>query len=94
MTSIQRRREKTGYYCEAYFHSEYIMYILYEHDAYSVWVRNEAGTRQYLVYGGYRALGLAENRLLASAQSYKTNPVKYKMATKEEIQAGKHLRRH
>lgn len=88
MTSVQRRREKTGYYCEAYFHPEYIMYIRYENGAYSVWVRNEAGTRNYLVYGGYRALGLAENRLLFSAQSYKTNEVKYKVAKREEIQAG------
>ena len=89
MTEQDKRRAKVGYYCEAYFHPEYIMYIKYENEAYSVWVRNEAGTRDYLVYGGYRALGLAENRLLFSAQSYKTNEVKYKIAKREQIKEGK-----
>ena len=88
MTEIDRRRQKVGYYYEAYFHAEYIMYIKYHNNAYSVWVRNEDGTRDYLVYGGYRALGLAENRLLFSAQSYKSNPVKYKIGKREEIQEG------
>jgi hypothetical protein len=92
MTELERRRRTVGYYYEARFHAEYIMYIRYENNAYSVWVRNEDGTRNYLVYGGYRAVGLAENRLLASAQSYRTNPVEYKIGTREVIQEGAYWR--
>lgn len=92
MESIQYRRQKTGYYYEAYFHAEYIMYIRYNNNAYSVWVRNEDRTRDYLVYGGYRALGQAENMLLKSAMSYRSNPVTYKIGKREVIQEGAYWR--
>lgn len=92
MESVRSRRQKTGYYYMATFHPEYIMYIRYDNNAYSVWVRNEDRTRDYLVYGGYRSLGQAENMLLKSALSYKSNPVAYRIGKREAIQEGAYWR--
>ena len=77
------------YYCKAELNPEYILYIKYSFGLYYVCVMNSAGTTDYSVYGGYKTLGAAENRLMKSALSYHSNPVKYMLAGKAEIKEGK-----
>lgn len=73
-------------YCVyAKLNPEYILYIGYVFGGYGVFVTNENHTTNYLVYGHYRKIGLAENRLLKSAKSYLSNPVEYKYMTKDDL---------
>lgn len=46
---------------------------------------NDPDYHTYSVYGGYKNIGTASNRLLESAMTYKSNPVKYYYTTKENI---------
>ena len=79
-------------YYKAELNPEYILYIKYSFGLYYVCVMNEAGTTDYSVYGGYKTLGAAENRLLKSAMSYHSNPIKYSAGSAEEIREGKFWR--
>lgn len=70
-------------YCyKAILNDSYILYIGYVFGKYHVFVTNKDHTTNYNVYGGYKNIGTAENRLLKSANSYKSNPTKYYYASK------------
>lgn len=71
-------------YCR--MNENYIMYIGYVFGSYAVFVTNDKQDTNYLVFGHYKNLGTAENRLLKSANSYKSNPKHYFYTTKEIIQ--------
>ena len=63
-------------YCvRAKLNDNYILYIGYVFGHYEVFVTDKNHTYNYSVYGGYKNLGTAENRLLKSANSYKSNPI-------------------
>lgn len=73
-------------YCyKAVLNDSYILYIGYVFGKYHVFVTNKDHTTNYSVYGGYKNIGTAENRLLKSANSYKSNPTSYYYASKELI---------
>lgn len=80
-------------YYMAELNPEYILYIKYSFGLYYVCVMNAEGTTDYSVYGGYKTLGAAENRLLKSASTYHSNPVKYRGGSAEEIREGKFWRK-
>ena len=75
--------KKKEYCYKAVLNPGYILYIGYVFGGYSVFVRDENRNISYRVYGPYRNLGTAANRLLKSASSYKSNPISYYYATKE-----------
>ena len=78
------KREKE--YCyKAILNSEYILYIGCPCGLYHVFVTNEKHTINYSVYGGYKNIGTASNRLLRSAKSYKSNEVSFFYASKNLI---------
>ena len=63
-------------YCyKAILNPEYILYLVCTGNLFHVFVTNEKHTVNYSVYGGYKNIGTAENRLLKSAKSYKSNDV-------------------
>lgn len=62
---------------------EYILYIGKPFGLYHVFCTNEKHTFNYSAYGGYKNIGTASNKLLAIANSYKTNDVSYYYATKQ-----------
>lgn len=65
-------------YCyKAVLNDSYILYIGYVFGGYHVFCTNSDHTHNYSVYGPYKNLGTAENRLLRSANSYYSNPVSY-----------------
>lgn len=71
-------------YCyKAVLNPGYILYIGYVFGGYTVFVTDEKRTYNYSVYGSYKNIGTAENRLRKSAESYKSNPVSYFYASKE-----------
>lgn len=73
-------------YCyKAVLNKEYILYIGYVFGKYHVFVTNVDHTHNYSVYGGYKNIGTAENRLIKSANSYKSNQISYFYANKELI---------
>ena len=74
---------KKEYCYKAVLHDGYILYIGYVFGKYHVFVTDKKHSYNYSVYGGYDKLGTAENRLLQSANSYHSNPVKYYYQTKE-----------
>ena len=74
---------KKEYCYKAVLNPGYILYIGYVFGGYSVFVTDENHTKNYSVYGPYRNMGTAANRLLKSASSYKTNNVSYFYTTKE-----------
>lgn len=77
---------KSVNYCyKAILNPEYILYIGYVFGKWHVFVTDEKHSINYSVYGGYKNIGTAHNRLIASAKSYKSNPVSYYYANKELI---------
>lgn len=74
---------KKEYCYKAVLHPGYILYIGYVFGGYSVFVTNKNHDTNYSVYGPYRNLETAANRLLFSASTYKSNPVSYYYTTKE-----------
>lgn len=71
-------------YCyKAELNPAYILYIGYVFGKYAVFVTDHFHTHNYSVYGPYKNIGTAENRLLKSANSYKSNPAKYYYMSKE-----------
>lgn len=54
-------------------------------DRYIVTVRDSTTGKTYPVYGPYKHLGTASNRIRESAASYKSNPIKYYYAKKYMI---------
>ena len=79
---MKRRKE----YCyKAILNKEYILYLGCTGNLYHVFVTNENRTINYSVYGGYKNIGTAANRLLKSANIYKSNEVSFFYASKELI---------
>lgn len=79
-----RRRE----YCyKAVLNPGYILYISRNNTGFSVRVTDEKRAHDYTVYGSYKNIGTAENRLLTSANSYKSNQVSFYYAGKDYILA-------
>ena len=77
---------KAKEYCyKAVLNPRYILYIGNVFGAYHVFVTDEKHTLNYSVYGGYRTIGAAENRLLKSAASYKSNEIKYSYTTRKNL---------
>ena len=77
-------REKE--YCyKAVLNDSYIMYIANLFGGYHVMVTDKNHEHNYSVYGGYRRIGDACNRLKMSAASYHSNPVSYYYKTKAMI---------
>ena len=75
---------KAKEYCvKAELNPSYTMFILGAFGGYSVLVKS--GEHVYSVYGPYRNLGTAANRLKRSADSYKTNPVSYYWCNRETL---------
>lgn len=71
-------------YCyKAVLNEGYILYIGHVFGGYKVFVTDINHTYNYSIYGAYKNLGTACNRLLKSANSYKTNDVNYFYMTKE-----------
>lgn len=77
--------KKLSYCYKAVLNSQYILYLGYVFGAWHVFVTNEDHTINYSVYGGYKNIGTAHNRLIASAKTYHTNSIKYYYASKELI---------
>ena len=80
---MSRRRE---YLYRAELNPRYILEVkrtILDH--YIVTVRYSTTDRSYLLYGPYKHLGTASNRIRESAARYKTNPVKYYYAPKYMI---------
>ena len=76
------KREKE--YCfKAVLNPGYILYIGCPAGLYHVFVTDQQHTYNYSVYGGYKNIGTAAARLLKSAKSYFSNPVKYYYTTKQ-----------
>lgn len=73
---------KREYCYKAVLNNGYILYIVHVAQYY-VYCTNKDRTHNFCVYGGYKNLGTASNRLLQSARSYKTNDVSYYYAPKE-----------
>jgi hypothetical protein len=73
------------YCCKAALNPAYILYIGCVFGAYSVFVTDEHRRHNYRVYGPYRHIGTAANRLLRSANSYHSNPVALHYMTKEQL---------
>lgn len=77
-------------YCYmAELNPSYILYIKYSFGLYYVCVMNAERTTDYSVYGGYKTLQGAENRLKKSAASYLINKIKYSYGSKQTIKEGK-----
>ena len=74
---------KKEYCYKAILNSSYILYIGYTFGGYSVFVTDEKHSTNYSVYGPYRNIGTASNRLLKSAASYKTNNISYYYMNKD-----------
>lgn len=73
-------------YCyKAELNPGYILYIGCPFGLFHVFCTDEKRSFNYSVYGGYKNIGTAANRLLESANSYKSNPVKLHFASKELI---------
>lgn len=78
-----RRKE----YCyKAELNDGYILYIGYVFNKYHVFATDTKHSYNYSIYGGYKNIGVAANRLLQSANSYKSNEVKYWYMTKEKLE--------
>jgi len=76
---------KKEYCYKAVLNDSYILYIGYVFGGYHVFVTDKAHSCNYSVYGGYKRLGDASNRLLQSANSYHSNAVEYYYKSKELI---------
>lgn len=74
------------YAIKAELNQEYILYIGYVFGGYSVFVTNSDHTKNYMVYGAYKNIGTAANRLKKSAESYKSNAVKMWYTSKDILQ--------
>ena len=71
-------------YCyKAVLNDSYILYIGYAFGKYHVFCTDKDRTFNYSVYGGYKNIGTAENHLLRSANSYKSNEVSYFYMSKD-----------
>ena len=71
-------------YCyKAVLNDSYILYIGYAFGKYHVFCTDKDRTFNYSVYGGYKNIGTAENYLLRSANSYKSNEVSYFYMSKD-----------
>lgn len=77
--------KKLSYCYKAVLNPQYILYLGYVFGTWHVFVTNEDHTTNYSVYGGYKNIGIAHNRLIASAKTYYTNPISYYYASKELI---------
>lgn len=64
----------------------YIMYIGYVFGRYNVFVTDAQHKHNYSVYGPYQNIGTAENRLLSSANSYKSNSISYWYMSRDILQ--------
>lgn len=85
MIMEEKMKRKKEYCYKAILNTEYILYIGYTGNLYHVFVTNESHTINYSIYGGYKNIGTASNRLLESARGYKANKVSFFYATKELI---------
>lgn len=70
-----------------WFNKEYIEIVQKIGGLYYVCVTNESKSVFYNVYGGYKHIGYAENRLLKSAKTYNSNPMYYEYVSTEVLQA-------
>ena len=70
-------------YCVmAKLNPSYILYIANLFGSYHVMVTDEKHENTYSVYGGYKNIGTAANRLITSANSYKSNEISMYYANK------------
>lgn len=73
------------YTVRAKLHNGYTLFVANLFGGYHVMVKS--GDHVYSVYGGYRHIGTACNRLLRSAATWHNSPVEYKQMTRADLDA-------